>query len=68
MALFELFMLFPIVRNIIISHSLECEMGQFHSRGLHFQSESRLATFLKQENVNPRVELSDLTLFGKNSV
>ena len=41
---------------------LECEIEQFHSRVHIVNSETRLAQPLMNENVNLRVELSDLIL------
>ena len=52
---------------IIIRYDLECEMVQFHPKVHIFKSETKLAEFLIKENVNLRVELSHLTLFGKLS-
>ena len=52
---------------MIYSYGLECEMGQFHPKTHIFKSEAKLAEFLIKENVNLRVELSHLTLFGKLS-
>ena len=51
-----------INQPVIISHGLECEMGQFHQRIHTFKSETRLTKFLMTENVNEMVELSRLTL------
>ena len=47
--------------NIIISHVLKCEMGQFHPRIHIFQSEMRFAEFMMIDNVIPSMELSSAT-------
>ena len=47
---------------LIISHYLECEMGQFHLSVHNLHSETRLADCLMKENVKLNLESSHLTL------